>query len=147
MAHIARTMLRGKARSFYEAIESVYMLHVLQMIESNGHSFCFGRFDQYMEPYYTEDLKRGTLNQDKALELITHFFLLCSTNNKVRPYGHTRFSQGYPLYSNLVVGGLKKMEATAPIPFRTYAWKRCTRLVWPSLTFRCAITPVLPSHF
>ena len=28
-----------------------------------------------------------------------------SSNNKVRPYSHTRFSQGYPLYSNLVVGG------------------------------------------
>ena len=30
-----------------------------------------------------------------------------SSNNKVRPYGHTKFSQGYPLYSNLVVGGYK----------------------------------------
>ncbi|WP_304726919.1 glycyl radical protein [Dubosiella newyorkensis] len=138
MTHIAKTMLRGKARSFYEAIESVYMLHVLQMIESNGHSFCFGRFDQYMEPYYTEDLKRGTLNQDKALELITHFFLLCSTNNKVRPYGHTRFSQGYPLYSNLVVGGLKKdgSDGTNPLSYLCMEAMHQTRLAEPNFSMR-----------
>ena len=32
-------------------------------------------------------------------------FIMNSSCNKVRPYGHTKYSQGYPLYSNLVVGG------------------------------------------
>lgn len=27
--------------------------------------------------------------------------------NKVRPWGHTQYSGGYPLYSNLMVGGMK----------------------------------------
>ena len=107
MAHIASVMLRRKAQSFHEAVQSVYMLHVLQMIESNGHSFCYGRFDQYIEPYYENDRLEHGLSQEKALEILVHFFLMNSTCNKVRPYGHTKFSQGYPLYSNLVVGGLK----------------------------------------
>lgn len=76
------------------------------MIESNGHSFCYGRFDQYMLDLYEQDIKKGILTKENALEIITHMFLMNSSCNKVRPYGHTRFSQGYPLYSNLVVGGL-----------------------------------------
>lgn len=106
MSVMASTMMEQPARSFHEGVEVCYMIHVLQMIESNGHSFCYGRFDQYMNELYQNDIADGVLTKDKALELITHMFLMNSTNNKVRPYGHTRFSQGYPLYSNLVVGGL-----------------------------------------
>lgn len=101
-------LLERKALSFYEAVESVYLVHILQMIESNGHSFCYGRFDQYIEPFYEADLKNKIINEDKALEIITHMFIMNSSLNKVRPYGHTRFSQGYPLYSNLMIGGYRK---------------------------------------
>ena len=107
MSHMAYEMMERPCTSFYEAVEVVYMIHILQMIESNGHSFCFGRFDQYMYPYYKQDIEKGILTKEKALEIITHMYIMLSGNNKVRPYGHTRFSQGYPLYSNLVVGGLK----------------------------------------
>lgn len=51
IAEMCQTLLEGKVEHFYEAIEAVYLIHVLQMMESNGHSFCYGRFDQYMYPY------------------------------------------------------------------------------------------------
>ena len=105
IAHMAGTMMEQGARSFYEGVEVCYMVHVLQMIESNGHSFCYGRFDQYMRKLYEQDVERGVLTKDQALEIITHMFIMNSSCNKVRPYGHTKYSQGYPLYSNLVVGG------------------------------------------
>lgn len=107
MSTMALTMMEQGARSFYEAVEVTYMIHVLQMIESNGHSFCYGRFDQYIYPYYQKDLESGAITSKEALEIIIHMFIMNSSLNKVRPYGHTKFSQGYPLYSNLVVGGLK----------------------------------------
>ena len=106
MSEMASSMMEQPARSFYEGVEVCYMVHILQMIESNGHSFCYGRFDQYMYDLYRADKERGILDDDQALEIITDMFLMNSSNNKVRPYGHTRFSQGYPLYSNLAVGGL-----------------------------------------
>ncbi len=106
MSKIANRVFQDRASSFYEALQAIYLIHILQMIESNGHSFCYGRFDQVMWPYYERDIKSGTLSKDHALELITHFFLMNNSCNKVRPYGHTKYSQGYPLYTNLVIGGL-----------------------------------------
>lgn len=106
MSKIAKKVLRGKAESFHEALEAIYLNHVFQMIESNGHSFCYGRFDQYAFEYYKKDIESGVLSQAKALELIIHFFLMNNSLNKIRTNGHTTFSQGYPLYTNLVVGGL-----------------------------------------
>ena len=106
MKDLALNMMETPCQSFYEAVEVCYMIHLLQMIESNGHSFCYGRFDQYIYPYYVKDVEKGILDKSKALEIVTHMFVMNSSHNKVRPYGHTRFSQGYPLYSNLVVGGI-----------------------------------------
>ena len=34
--------------SFHEALQSVWMLHVVLQIESNGHSLSYGRMDQYV---------------------------------------------------------------------------------------------------
>ena len=108
IAEMCVHLLERKAVGFYEAVESVYLIHILQMIESNGHSFCYGRFDQYIEPFYKDDLQAKLISEDKALEMITHMFIMNSSLNKVRPYAHTRFSQGYPLYSNLMIGGYRK---------------------------------------
>lgn len=105
MANMCETLLEGRVEHFYDAVEAVYLIHILQMIESNGHSFCYGRFDQYMLDLYEKDIKHHDITKEKALEIITHMFLMNSSCNKVRPYSHTKFSQGYPLYSNLMIGG------------------------------------------
>ena len=107
MSQMFAHLMEGKAQSFYEAVETVYLVHLLMMIESNGHSFSFGRFDQYMWPYYEKDRANGMFSKEKALELITHFFIMTNSLNKVRPWDHTQYSGGYPLYSNLMVGGMK----------------------------------------
>ncbi|RBP63344.1 formate C-acetyltransferase [Alkalibaculum bacchi] len=110
LLHISKmceTLLEKRVQSFYEGCQVCYLVHMLQMIESNGHSFCYGRFDQYMYPLYKNDIEKGIITKEKALEITTHMFLMNSSNNKIRSYGHTKFSQGYPLYSNLMIGGKK----------------------------------------
>lgn len=95
------------AASFHEALQIVYFCHLIMMIESNGHSFSFGRFDQYAYPYYLKDIEAGVITREDALELLSLTFLKFNTLNKVRPWDHTEFGVGYPLYSNLMVGGMK----------------------------------------
>jgi formate C-acetyltransferase len=95
------------AASFHDACQVVYLCHLVMMIESNGHSFSFGRFDQYAYAYYIRDIEEGFITRETALELLSLTFLKFNTLNKVRPWDHTEFGVGYPLYSNLMVGGLK----------------------------------------
>lgn len=138
MAQMASTMMEQGARSFYEGVEVCYMVHVLQMIESNGHSFCYGRFDQYMLELYEQDIAKHVLMQDQALEIITHMFIMNSSCNKVRPYGHTKFSQGYPLYSNLVVGGLTRdgRDGTNALSYLCIEAMHLTSLAEPNFSAR-----------
>ncbi len=111
MSFVLENLMERPAESYHEACQAVFMVHVLQMIESNGHSFCFGRFDQYMNEYFENDIQKGFLSLQEALELTTEFFLMTNTLNKIRPNNHTKFSQGYPLYSNLMISGMNMDES------------------------------------
>ena len=97
MAHI----MRGKVDSFYEGVETVYLLHLLMMIESNGHSVNHGRFDQYMYPYYKADIEKGRLTKDDAYELLLAFFLSCNKDSDLYP-GMQQGDNG----QSLVLGGI-----------------------------------------
>ena len=67
MGKMAEHLMEGPAQSYWEACETVYLVHVLQMIESNGHSFCYGRYDQYMYLYYRHDIDAGILIDGEVL--------------------------------------------------------------------------------
>jgi len=138
MSAMAFTMMEQPARTFWEGVETCYMVHLLQMIESNGHSFCYGRFDQYMLDLYERDVAAEALSKDKALEIVTDMFIMNSSANKVRPYGHTKFSQGYPLYSNLVVGGLRPdgTDGTNDLSYLCIEAMNLTSLAEPNFSAR-----------
>jgi pyruvate formate-lyase/glycerol dehydratase family glycyl radical enzyme len=138
MAAMAKTLMERPAQSFWECVQATYLVHILQLIESNGHSFCFGRFDQYAYPYYKRDIDNGILSEGSALEIITHFFLMTNSTNKIRPNGHTKFSQGYPLYSNLMIGGLTPhgVDATNALSFLCIEAMNLTALKEPNFAMR-----------
>lgn len=106
LSTLCSTLMERPAQSYYEALQAVFMVHVLLLVESNGHSFCFGRFDQYMIDYYNHDINHQIITKEEALILTTHFFIMTNTLNKIRPNSHTKYSQGYPLYSNLMISGM-----------------------------------------
>lgn len=135
---MCETLMEKPAQSFYEGCEVCYLVHMLQMIESNGHSFCYGRFDQYMYDLYKSDIDNGILTKEKAVEIITHMFLMNSSNNKVRSYGHTKFSQGYPLYSNLMVGGRKPdgTDGTNELSYLCIEAMNLTKMAEPNFSMR-----------
>ncbi len=138
ISEMCKNLMEGGARSFYEAVETIYLTHLLMMIESNGHSFSFGRFDQYIYPYYEKDMKAGVINKDRALEIITHFFIQTNSINKVRPWDHTQYSAGYPLYSNLILGGLKPdgTDGTNDLSYLCLEAMNLNRLPEPNLSVR-----------
>ena len=138
IAEVNAHIMEGRAQSFHEALQVIYYCHLIMMIESNGHSFSFGRFDQYTWPYYEADIKAGRLTAEEALELTALFFIKTNTLNKVRPWDHTSFSVGYPLYSNLMVGGMKVdgTDGTNALSYLALRAMDLNRLPEPNLSVR-----------
>ena len=86
-------------------MQSVWFIQLILQIESNGHSLSYGRFDQYMYPYYIKIFKKKLSPNDEALELLTCLWIKTLTINKVRSQAHTLSSAGSPMYQNVTIGG------------------------------------------
>lgn len=126
------------AETFKEAVQSVWFIQLILQIESNGHSLSYGRFDQYMYPYYDRDIKNGTIKESEALELLTCLWIKTLTINKVRSQAHTLSSAGSPMYQNVTIAGqtTDKKDAVNDLSFLVLKSVAQTRLTQPNLTVR-----------
>jgi formate C-acetyltransferase len=134
---LRRVPLKG-AETFYEAVQSLWLVHLCLQIESNGHSLSYGRMDQFLYPFYNADIKNGRITEEEACELLTNLWLKTFTINKIRSWSHTRFSAGSPLYQNVTIGGQTAdgKDAVNPLSYLILRSVAQTRLPQPNLTVR-----------
>jgi len=125
-------------RNFQEAVQSAWFVHLVSQIESNGHSFSLGRFDQYTYPFYQADLTAGRIAQEQAQELLELLWLKLFSIIKIRPWHHTRYGIGYPTYQNVTIGGQTPtgQDATNDISYMVLETIRETRLTQPNVSAR-----------
>jgi len=73
MADILEKMSVSPAQTFREALQTVWLLHVMSCIVG-GSAMSFSRFDQYMLPFYEHDINKG-ISRDELGELLGCFWL------------------------------------------------------------------------
>jgi pyruvate formate-lyase/glycerol dehydratase family glycyl radical enzyme len=144
IAGTCRRVPARPARTFVEAVQAAYFVHLSSQIESNGHSFSLGRLDQYLYPFYHGGLTAGTLTQHEALEILELLWLKLFSIIKIRPWDHTRFGIGYTTYQNVTIGGQTAdgADATNDLSTMVLAAIRDVRLTQPNVSARIhAATP------
>ncbi|MEA4909460.1 MAG: formate C-acetyltransferase/glycerol dehydratase family glycyl radical enzyme [Anaerolineaceae bacterium] len=147
LAEDLRTVPANPAGSFRQALLTVWLVHLIQQMESNGHSVSLGRFDQYLYPYYAADLEGGRITPEGALELLEHFYLKVFSIIKLRTENHSRTQTGYPTYQNLMVGGqdTQGRDVTNPLSYLCLAALAEVRLSEPNFYIR--LHPGTPPDF
>lgn len=138
ISYICRRVPENPAANFYEAVQSTWFIQLILQIESNGHSTSYGRLDQYLNPYYVKDLAAGCITEEQATEILECLWIKTYTINKIRSYGHTRFSAGGPLYQNVTIGGQTADGKDASNPLSYLVMKSVGRIHFtqPNLTVR-----------
>ena len=76
IARICRKVPLEPAESFYEAVQSIWTIH-LAMHSTVSH-LSLGRLDQVLQPYLEKSLAKGEIDEDKARELLECFFIKCA---------------------------------------------------------------------
>jgi pyruvate formate-lyase/glycerol dehydratase family glycyl radical enzyme len=124
--------------NFYQALQLVYFVQLILQIESNGHSVSLGRMDQYLYPFYRNDLITGKIAEQFASELLENTWIKLLSINKIRPWSHTQFSAGGPLYQNVTIGGQKPdgSDAVNELSFLILHSVGQMRLTQPNLSVR-----------
>ena len=67
IARIMEWVPARPARTFREAVQSVYLYHTCLLMEQNAASYNPGRMDQYLHPFYRRDREAGILTDDQAV--------------------------------------------------------------------------------
>ncbi len=75
IARVCRRVPEHPARSFHEAVQSLYFIHLLAQIESGGNSISLGRIDQVLRPCYERDRAANAVTPEEARELLSLLFL------------------------------------------------------------------------
>ena len=76
ISRICRKVPMKPAGSFYEAVHSIWFVHLA--FHSSVSHLSLGRLDQVLQPYLEKSLSKGEIDEAKALELLECFFIKCA---------------------------------------------------------------------
>lgn len=106
IAENCRVVPENPPKTFQQALQLVWFVHVYFHIEVCTTANGFGRFDQYMWPYYKKDvIDEKNITPDEAMEMLECFYLKACEVFEVRDRWYATSFAGYPMWEILVVGG------------------------------------------
>lgn len=82
------------ARTFFDAVQLIWLSHEMLYAENFPASLSFGRMDQYLYPFFKNDMKQGTLTREEAADIIDALWI---------KFGITLHG-----YQNITLGGLNQ---------------------------------------
>jgi formate C-acetyltransferase len=147
IASLCRRVPALPPRSFREAIQMVWFVQVGRVLSENAVALNLGRLDQYLFPYYAEDVAQGRLTPAEAQELLDCLWIKLSEWVWAVSSNTARFFAGYSAFQNLTVGG-KRPDGSDGTNALSYLCLRAAaevRTHQPNLSVR--IHPDCPEEF
>ena len=83
------------AETFLEALQLLWYTSIVLQMESNASSISLGRIDQYLSPYYKNDLEKGE-ERDKLKEYLEAFYIKTNDVVLLRSEHSAKFFAGFP---------------------------------------------------
>ncbi|MBQ0045049.1 MAG: glycyl radical protein [Bacteroidales bacterium] len=110
IADVCHWVPANAPRDYWEAIQTYWFVHLGTVTELNGwDSMNPGHIDQHLFPFYQKGLENGTLDRDKAKELLSCLWI--KFNNQPAPpkVGITAKESGtYNDFTNINIGGVDR---------------------------------------
>jgi len=91
LARVCTQVVEKPAHSLLEAVNAMWMTWVGLHMESMNAGLSLGRLDQWLQPYFLEDMKKIGSHEARtkyirdAIELIGHFFMRCTDHFPLTP--------------------------------------------------------------
>ncbi|MGX7012889.1 choline trimethylamine-lyase [Vagococcus silagei] len=128
----------NKPETYWEAIQAVWTIESLLVVEENQTGMSIGRVDQYMYPYYKADIEAGRMNDFEAFELSGCMLIKMSEMMWITSEGGSKFFAGYQPFVNMCVGGVTRqgLDATNELTYLLMDAVRHVKVYQPSLACR-----------
>lgn len=138
ISEICYQVPKHPARTFHEAIQSMYFYQICIFMEQNAASYNPGRMDQYLWPYYKEDLEAGRITPEEAQELLNCLWVKFSEPCLFQDATTAEFAAGYPMFQNVCAGGIDETgrDAVNDLSYMLLQATMDVQLYQPSLSVR-----------
>ena len=127
-----------KPETFWEAIQAVWTVESLLVVEENQTGMSIGRVDQYMYPFFKADMDAGRLSDYEAFDLAGCMLIKMSEMMWITSEDASKFFAGYQPFVNMCVGGVTRdgIDATNDLTYLLMDAVRHVRVYQPSLATR-----------
>lgn len=138
IAEVNRRVPANKPENFWEAIQSVWTIESLLVVEENQTGMSIGRVDQYMYPFFKKDIESGNLTEYQAYELAGCMLIKMSEMMWLTSEASSKFFAGYQPFINMCVGGLTRdgRDATNDLTYLLMDAVKNVKIYQPSLATR-----------
>jgi pyruvate formate-lyase/glycerol dehydratase family glycyl radical enzyme len=108
IAEVCRRVPAHAPRDFHEAIQTYWFSHLGTITELNGwDAMSPGHFDQHLAPFYEKGIEDGTLDREKARELLSCFWIKVNNTPAPPKVGVTAAESGtYNDFTQINLGGV-----------------------------------------
>ncbi|MFC1884775.1 pyruvate formate lyase family protein [Thermodesulfobacteriota bacterium] len=106
IARICAKVPEYPAETFHEALQSLWFSHLGVCLESINSAVSFGRMDQYLYPYYKNDIENGRITPERAKELILCFSAKSAEHVFIISEKSSKYHGGYLVVQAGIVGGM-----------------------------------------
>jgi formate C-acetyltransferase len=106
IAQICEHVPASPARTFQEALQSFWFLKIAVHMEGWGGAIGPGRMDQYLFPYYEKDMEKGSLDREKAKELLLALYIKMNSAKIFFPINVAKFFAGVSGAQAFMLGGV-----------------------------------------
>ncbi len=109
IARVCRRVPAHAPRTFWEALQMYWFVHLGTITELNGwDAMSPGHLDQHLAPFYEAETASGTLDRDRAKELLSCFWIKVNNTPAPPKVGVTAAESGtYNDFTNINLGGLR----------------------------------------
>jgi formate C-acetyltransferase len=123
-----------KPETFWEAIQAVWTVESLLIVEENQTGMSIGRVDQYMYPFFKADIEAGRMTEYEAFDLAGCMLVKMSEMMWITSEGASKFFAGYQPFVNMCLGGVTRdgLDATNDLTYLLMDAIRHVKVYQPS---------------
>ncbi len=135
IAETCRWVPSHPARNFYEAMQSLWFICLV--LNPNG-VLSYGRFDQYMYPFYKKDREEGRMTDEEVLELLECLRIKDMQIVLTGARAHREKWSGLAKWHNMIIGGVtaEGEDATNDLSYLILEAARDTQTPHHTITVR-----------
>lgn len=108
IAEVCRNVPLKPAQNFHEALQSLWLTHMAVCLEGLNSAVSFGRVDQYLYPYYQQDIAEGRLTTNGAFDLMLCFSAKTTEHVFLVSERTSQYHGGFLVAQAATVGGMDK---------------------------------------